>query len=126
MGWTTLGIDTESDFIGSITTELTTEVKWLGNISYSVKYFFIIYMLISASMREFIDVGDKGNFYPPPDKLRLGVLALTQMSGRPSVCSCFISEADLGNPWEDFFHIAHTHPLGVVDVPFGVYDLWPT
>ena len=23
----------------------------------------------------------------------------------------------------DFFHIAHTHPSGGVDVPFGVYDL---
>ena len=40
----------------------------------------------------------------------------------PSV-RIFISETFLGNLLGDFFHIAHTHPLGSVDVPFGGYDL---
>ena len=45
---------------------------------------------------------------------------------RPFVCPRFVSGADLGNPWEDLFHIAHTHPLGGVDVPFGVCKPGPT
>ena len=35
----------------------------------------------------------------------------------------FVSGADLGNPWVALFFIAHTHPLGGVDVPFGVYEI---
>ena len=31
----------------------------------------------------------------------------------------FVSGADLGNPWVDPLNIAHAHPLGGVDVPFG-------
>ena len=34
-----------------------------------------------------------------------------------SVCPLFFSG--------DLFHIAQTHPLVGVDVPFGVYELWP-
>ena len=36
-----------------------------------------------------------------------------------------VSGVDLGNPGGggDFFHIAHTHPLGGADVPVGVYEL---
>ena len=34
----------------------------------------------------------------------------------------FVSGADLENLWGDFLHIAHTHPLGGVDVPFEGYD----
>ena len=30
----------------------------------------------------------------------------------------FLSGADLGNPWMDFFNFAHTHLLGGVEVPF--------
>ena len=32
--------------------------------------------------------------------------------------SYFLSGADLGKPCVDLFHIAHTHPLGGVDVQF--------
>ena len=28
-----------------------------------------------------------------------------------------------GKPWVDLFHIAHTHLLGGVDVPFFKFDL---
>ena len=52
-------------------------------------------------------------------------------SGRLSVCPHFVSEADLGNPLWDFFHIAHSGCLVGVNVPFVVckkIDLlkWPT
>ena len=40
-----------------------------------------------------------------------------------SVCPHFRLQSRSRKPWEDFFHIAHTHPLGDVDVPFGGYDL---
>ena len=43
-------------------------------------------------------------FYPPPN--------------------ISISGVDLGNPWGDFVHIAHTQPLGGVDGPFDLlFDL---
>ena len=45
------------------------------------------------------------------------------MSFRLSVCPIFVTVADLGNPWVDFLDIAHTSLSGVVDVPFGSYDL---
>ena len=38
----------------------------------------------------------------------------------------FIFVRNLRNPCGDFFHVAHTHPLGGVDVPFVGYDLLPT
>ena len=51
-------------------------------------------------------------------------------SPRMSVCPHFVSGADLGNPWRDFFYIANTHSLGGVDVLFGcmTFDLlkWST
>ena len=34
----------------------------------------------------------------------------------------FVSGTDLENPWVDPFHIAHTHPLGGVDVSFEVHE----
>ena len=40
---------------------------------------------------------------------------------RPDVCPHFVSGADLGNPWLDFFTFAHLHPLEGVDVRFGAY-----
>ena len=46
----------------------------------------------------------------------------------PEIWQRFISESDLGNPWEYLFHIAHTYPLGGVDVPELInFDLrkWP-
>ena len=46
----------------------------------------------------------------------------------PEILQRFISESDLGNPWEYLFHIAHTYPLGGVDVPELInFDLrkWP-
>ena len=57
------------------------------------------------------------------------------LNGRPSAIISFnipvtwphfVSRADLGNPWVDPFHIAHTHPLGGVDVHFGVHKVWST
>ena len=44
----------------------------------------------------------------------------------PEICQRFISESDLGNTWGYLFHIAHTYPLGAVDVPFGINELCPT
>ena len=41
----------------------------------------------------------------------------------PDIWLHFVFQADLGNPWVDPFHIAHTHPLGGVDVPFGVHEV---
>ena len=38
----------------------------------------------------------------------------------PDIWPHYFSGAYLGNPWGDVFHIAHRHPLGGVDVPFGV------
>ena len=39
----------------------------------------------------------------------------------------FISgAAEHGNPWQDLFHIVHTHLLEGVDVPFGNYETGPT
>ena len=43
--------------------------------------------------------------------------------GCPSVCPHFVPGADLRNPW-DFYHIAHTQPLGGADVPFGVMTFY--
>ena len=45
-----------------------------------------------------------------------------RMSVCPSV-RIFVYGADLENSLGDFLHIAHTHPLGGLDVPFGGYDL---
>ena len=38
----------------------------------------------------------------------------------------FVSGEDLRNPKVDLFHIAHTQPLGGVDVPFGFFEIRPT
>ena len=65
---------------------------------------------------------DNTFFIPRPTKLWWGVTALPLISGWPSICPCFISGADLGNPLGDFFDIAHTHHLGGVDVSFGVMN----
>ena len=46
--------------------------------------------------------------YPPPD----GSWGGGYVFGCPVVC-----------PGERFFDIAHTHPLGSVDVPFGIYAI---
>ena len=35
-------------------------------------------------------------------------------------CPHFVSRAELGNPWMDFFNFGHTHPSGGVDVRFQV------
>ena len=72
--------------------------------------------------------------YPPLDETGAGrlVLALLQMTavrlnGPPFVCPHFVSEAELGNPWMDFFNFAHTHPLiGSLDVSFGFFENVPT
>ena len=41
----------------------------------------------------------------------------------PDIWPHFVFLADLGNPWVDPFHIAHTNLLGGVDVPFGVHEV---
>ena len=41
----------------------------------------------------------------------------------PDIWPHLVSGADLGNPRGDFCHIAHTHPLGGVEVPIGVYEI---
>ena len=46
-------------------------------------------------------------------------------SVRPSGCPHFVSGAELGNPCMDFFNFRHTHSLGGVDVPFGVFEILP-
>ena len=51
------------------------------------------------------------------------VLLLTFGFARQIFYRRFISGEDLGNPWVCFFHAPHTHPLGGVDVPSGVYEL---
>ena len=67
------------------------------------------------------------NFYHPPNKVGTGdygVASDVRLSVRSSVGIYFaeqISEAHGGGG--DFYHIAHTHSLGGVDIPFGVYDL---
>ena len=73
-------------------------------------------------------------FTPRPTKWGRGILASPRMSvrpsGRPSVrpasgCPHFVSGAELSNPCMDFFNFWHTHPLGGVDVPFGVFEILP-
>ena len=82
-------------------------------------------------------------FIPRPTKWGRGVLASPRMSVRlarrqavrpavlrPSVrpvsgCPHFVSGVELGNPCMDFFNFWHTHPLGSVDVPFGVFEILP-
>ena len=59
-------------------------------------------------------------------------LNFTYSNGRPSTIigfnmpdlwPHFVSGEDLDNPCVDLFHIAHTHPLGGVDVPFVVFEI---
>ena len=71
-------------------------------------------------------VEDHG-FYPRLTKWGGGVLASPRMSVWPAVsptsgCPHFVSGAELGNLCMDFFNFCHTHPLGGVDVPFGVFE----
>ena len=37
----------------------------------------------------------------------------------PDIWPHFVYGADLGKPLRDLFPIAHTHPLGGINVPFG-------
>ena len=41
----------------------------------------------------------------------------------PDFLPHFSSGTDLRNAWVDLFHIAHTYPLGGVDMHFGVYEI---
>ena len=47
-------------------------------------------------------------------------MASPRMSGRQPVR---IFRSRSWTPMGDLFHIAHTHPLGGIDVPFGGYEL---
>ena len=74
-------------------------------------------------------------FIPNPTKWGRGVLASPRMSvrpaGRPVVrpshvrMYASVSGAELCNPCMDFFNFLHTHPLGGVDVLFGVIEISP-
>ena len=44
----------------------------------------------------------------------------------PDVWPHFVCGAYIGNLCRDIFHIAYTHTLGGVDVPFGFYEICPT
>ena len=58
-----------------------------------------------------------------PSQLVQGA-ASPRLFGRPSVCPHFRFQSRYCG---DFFHIAHTHPLGGADVFSGLcYDMWPT
>ena len=58
----------------------------------------------------------------------IGVASDVRPSGRLSVrpvsgCLHFVSGAELGYPCMDFFNFWRRHPLGGVDVPFGVFEI---
>ena len=57
-------------------------------------------------------------FYPPPDKIRAGVIRVLLQLGYLSVR---LSAFRFWSRSRDFFDFAHTHPLGGVDVTFGVF-----
>ena len=65
------------------------------------------------------------SFYPPPDEVGAGVLASPQMSvPRPDVRISF-PEQNSCYPCMDFCNFRHAHPLGGVDVPFWVFEIFP-
>ena len=84
--------------------------------------FVVVIMLLSRSV--YLSLKLSHNFYPASDEVvamywpRLGCPSVP-----PSVCPHCVSRADLRSPWVDLFHIAHTHPLGCVDVPFGISEV---
>ena len=66
-------------------------------------------------------------FYLPPEELGRGIGVASDVRPARSLADRIsfleqISETHGG----DFFHIARTHPLGGVDVPFVVYEFCPT
>ena len=65
-------------------------------------------------------------FIPCPTRWGRAVLASPRMSVRPSSVCFFDFRAELYNPSMDFANYLHTHPLGGVDVPFGVFEILPT
>ena len=53
-----------------------------------------------------------------------GVLAPPQMSARPDVSISLPEQNSVTRAW--IYLIFDTHPLGGVDVPFGVFEILPT
>ena len=68
-------------------------------------------------------------FYPPPDEGGGGgrvVLASPRMSVHPSVSQTSAFYFPEQNSSMDVSIFLHTHPLGGVDVPSGVFEILPS